>query len=1241
MKHRVYVLAAVLAAVLFNSNILPAQTSSGEISGRVVDSSGAAIPNASITLTNQLTGQQFVTTTDKSGGFIFTALQPSTFSVSVRANGFKEFDKRDLILSASQRLSAGNLQLEVGAVTESVSVTAEATPVQTESSERSAVLDSREISTLMTPGRDVLALTRLLPGVVKNGEGADQLGTQGAGTVSGVRESSNAVSIDGVVGNPRGDGNKLDTPLNMDAVGEVKVLLNNYQAEYGQSAGAIINLTTKSGTQRYHGSAYYYGRNEAFNAGDWFDNNKGLARPRYRYNTYGYNLGGPVYIPGHFNTSKDKLFFFFSQERWPTEAPGSTQTFMMPTQLERNGDFSQSFDKTGKKVFVADPLLIAQGKKCSATDQTGCFPGNVIPANRIDPNMQKLMNILPLPNQPCATAAACTALQQIANGGFYNFANIPNRKQPTNQTVVRVDYNFSSKLRMYFHGTDMSNENRGLTATANKTPWGIPAYYKTPNQNAGFNVTYAASPTLVNEFTIGWAGWKELQGFDNAADAAKVERDKLGLSIGQNNPAQNPLHLVPRITSLGSSSGSTTFGIANAPAIDFDNRFPMKNMTGTWEGTEAITKVWRSHTAKAGVYFQSSRYLQRHIGSVFDGNFDFRTNSSNPSDTQYAYANFLTGNFNSYQEGSNPVDYAPHWKILEWFLQDNWKIRHNLTLDYGVRFTYDLPTELAPGFGASFVQDRYNASQVPALYRPVLYKNLSAAQQALCRGGASATPTSCAQNPKNPTDVKPNVAVGAFVSPFNYTGSVINTDPTYPSSLRFSNGVLYAPRLGVVWDPFGDGKTAIRAGSGLFYNSREGGGTVGDYSLIAPLVSNPNVNYGNTATFTSSCNSSPTGCAGAGALNTPQQTRILQPNRKIESTLSTSLGIQRNVGFSTVVDVAYVGTFGRHLNQQVDLNQVPYLSQFDPANVDPTASAKTYFLPGGKVTVPVAVSDDFFRPTPGYGSINLREYGGTSNYHSLQTSVNRHFTRGLQFGVAYTWSKAMTDADSVNGGVARQQDRRFWNYSLAGFDRTHNLVVHWLYSLPKASNLWDNRVLRAVADNWEWSGIAEFVSGAPIEYAADSVSKKISLSAGGLSFTNITGGGDGSRLLLVGNPLAPSDQVHSTKQFANPAAFILPPFGVVPSASMPGITRNVLFRGPGTNNWDMALQKNIPITERVKFTLRGEAYNVFNHVSFTVVDTQASFDTTASGNGRPSGTFGQVKDDRGPRILQLSGRITF
>jgi hypothetical protein len=278
---------------------------------------------------------------------------------------------------------------------------------------------------------------------------------------------------------------------------------------------------------------------------------------------------------------------------------------------------------------------------------------------------------------------------------------------------------------------------------------------------------------------------------------------------------------------------------------------------------------------------------------------------------------------------------------------------------------------------------------------------------------------------------------------------------------------------------------------------------------------------------------------------------------------------------------------------------------------------------------------------PDYAAVNVRDYHGTSNYHSLQVHLDRRFSKGLQFGASYTYSKAMTDADSVDGTVATYLDRRWWNYGEAQFERTQNFVLHWVATLPKPGKLWDNKILKAVADNWEWSGIAEFVSGAPIEYqTGGGVSGKISFDTQGLNVT----GGDGFHLLQVGAALMPADQVHRTKQYANPAAFILPPVGVIPNPSIPGITRNDLFRGPGTNNWDMALQKNFPIKERVTFTLRGEAYNIFNHVSFNKLDTTAHFDTsTTTGNGQPtaSSTFGQVTGDRGAGILQLSGRITF
>jgi hypothetical protein len=1274
-------LVALLAILSLISGVAVAQTSSGSITGRVVDPSNAVVTGVQVTLTNQETGDVRTATTDKEGQFLFLALQPGTFKVSLHAEGFKRLEKRDLVLTASDRLSAGTLQLEVGAITQSTTVTAEVSTVQTETSERSAQIDAKEMSSLMSIGRDPLSLLRVLPGVVNDGGGSGGgLGTENVGYVAGVRQEHNSVSIDGVGGNPRGDGNKLDTPINMDSVQEIKVVLNSYQAEYGNSAGAIVNMTTKSGTQDFHGGAYYYGRNEAFNANDWLKNYNGTPRGRYRYNTYGFNVGGPVYVPKVFNTSKQKLFFFFSQEHWPTGGSTGPQNYLMPTAAERNGDFSKTYDVKGNKVYIADPLLTATGKKCSSSDQSGCFPGNIIPAARINANMQRIMNVFPLPTIDCSIKGmagnAVCPLTGNTSGNPYNYSITGDTKTPSNQNLLRVDYNLSSKWHMYFRGMMISKTNEGLTSTTDKVQWGIPMYYKTPAKNAGINLTYIASSTLVNEFTVGYSSWNELNGLLNAADIDKLSKSALGVTLGQNNPAQNPLDLLPRITSLSSGGSGGTYQLAQAPSIDYDNRFPMNNSTGTWEFTDGLTKVWNSHTFKSGVYFSAGRYIQRHIGSINEGAFNFSTSSSNPNDTQYAYSNMLLGNYNSYQEGSNVVNYAPHWDVLEFYLQDTWKLKSNLTMNYGVRFTYDIPTQLQTGMGAGFVPSLYDSSAVPSLYTAVAYSGLDAAGQTACRGSYSpqAKLTRCAKNPVT-GQIMPDLYIGTFASPFGYTGSVVNTDPNYPSALRYSNGLLPAPRFGISWDPFKDGKTAVRFGAGLNYNTREGGGTVGDYSLIAPLVVNSTVNYGQvTGAFAPGCDSQGN-CYGSGmAINaSPVDTRILQAHRKIESTLGVNFGIQRKIGFDTVVDVAYVGTFGRHLNQQINENAIPYGAQFnpnyDPSNptsqvfntnyIDPSQGTSQNCFYGKDSSTsattfcqPKLLPDNLFRPYLGYQAINLRDYGSTSNYNALQTSVNRRFTKGLQFGASYTWSKTMTYMDTVNGAIGNFQPRRFWDYGEASFDRTHNLVVHWTANIPKASRLWNNSVLKAVGDNWEWSGIAQFVSGAPLSLTT----------SGNL---NLTGGGDGARPFLVGAPFAPTADIHSTKQFINklvwempcapglPAAMVatancVVTNGFVPMPGTPGLTGLNIGRGPGTNNFDMALQKNIPVHERMQFTIRAEAFNVFNHVSFNSVDVAIPFDNSSS-CGMTCGlvktpataTFGQVNGERGARKLQLSARFTF
>ncbi|HEY6389628.1 MAG TPA: TonB-dependent receptor, partial [Bryobacteraceae bacterium] len=287
---------AIFTATMFG------QSSSGTISGRVLDPSGSAVAGAEVRVTNQVSRSTRNFATNASGDFVFPDLEPGTYTLSVKAPGFRQSEKKDLHLAASDRLAIPDLQLEVGAVTEIVEVKATGAQVQTASAERSGLLDSKQIANLMSRGRDVMSLLQLLPGVVDDATGGDTLGAFGTPTMQGVRQQYNSLNIDGISGNTA-RGSNAQSPINMDAIAEVKVLMNSYTAEYGTASGGVINLITKSGTQEFHGGAYYYNRNEAMNANDFFNNRQGIARQRYRYNTVGYNVGGPIYWPNHFNAN--------------------------------------------------------------------------------------------------------------------------------------------------------------------------------------------------------------------------------------------------------------------------------------------------------------------------------------------------------------------------------------------------------------------------------------------------------------------------------------------------------------------------------------------------------------------------------------------------------------------------------------------------------------------------------------------------------------------------------------------------------------------------------------------------------------------------------------------------------------------------------------------------------------------------------------------------------------------------
>jgi len=326
------------AFVSFSGGSLLAQSSNGTISGRVADSSGGAIAGAQVRAVNEVDRQARTFDTSGTGAFTFPQLAPGNYTISVKMTGFKQFEKAGLHLSASDSLDIGTIRLELGAVSETVEVKAETAEVEINSGDRSALIDSREISDLMARGRDIMAMLQILPGVVNDATGSDVLGTFTTPTMDGMRNNYNSLTIDGVSSNTS-QGQNATTPINLDAIAEVKVLANSYPAEVGPSASGAVLIATKSGTQSFHGGVYYYNRNEAFNANNFFNNRQGIPTQRYRYNTVGEDLGGPIYIPGHFNRTKQKLFFFFTQEIDPNQTPIALRTFTVPTPLKRQGDF--------------------------------------------------------------------------------------------------------------------------------------------------------------------------------------------------------------------------------------------------------------------------------------------------------------------------------------------------------------------------------------------------------------------------------------------------------------------------------------------------------------------------------------------------------------------------------------------------------------------------------------------------------------------------------------------------------------------------------------------------------------------------------------------------------------------------------------------------------------------------------------------------------------------------------------
>lgn len=1152
MKKKRFMTAGMICLLLFVS-VAYSQNVSGVLSGTVKDAAGAVIPNAQVTLTNQATSVAEKISTNESGVFVFPSVLPGTYSLAVSTSGFKSFHVKDVTVVTNERRSLGDIILQIGEIQQMVEVEAAVTPVQTASSERMGLVSGDQILNVAIKGRDFIGLLSTLPGVIDTNVGSREVTMTGNVLqglhINGGRQTSIMYALDGISSVDTGSNSSVQNQPNMDAISEVSVLASNYQAEYGRNSAGTVNVVIKGGTQAFHGSAYWYYRDRSLNANNFFSNRTGTPRPAYHFNNAGYSIGGPIYIPGKLNSNKDKLFFFFSQEIVRRKLYPGTRFTTTPTALEREGDFSKTLDVSGKLIAIKDPTTGAN------------FTDNIIPKSRISPLGQQILKFFPLPNYVETDPAQLNKR---------NYRTDASGNNPRRQEVIRVDYNVTPTLRMYFRGIqDHDTEewpygswvagdvNYDLTNTIRPQL----------GRGAVLSVTKVFNARLVNEFTFG--ATTRGQTF-NPADASKVARSAMG-NVGQWYPGANESHAIPNVT-FGGVQNYINPSLGNIP-------YTNENPVFAW--TDNFNWLVGTHRLKFGAYIERMR-KDEVGGPNTRGGFAFDRDTNNPLDSNYAFSNAILGIFRSYSEGNwRPYSHYRYTQV-EWYAQDSWRVSRKLTIDYGLRF-YNVPGAHDDHFAlTTFDPSKYSAAGAAVLIRPA--KNSSGKRVGV--------------DPRTGT-LYPVPYIGLYVpGSGSYSPGMVVGGKDVAGSLYESAAVSFGPRVGFALDLFGNGKTAIRGGFGIFYDRPQGNvysGTNGQ----PPVAFSPTLYYSTLDTFLQA-----SGAIGPTGVNAPQVGKQSLPR-----VANYSLGIQRDVGFNTVIDISYVGSAGRHLLYAKDINAIPMYAHFDPANRDLTTTSSP--LP-----------DNFLRPYLGLGSINVRSFGGNSNYNSLQVVATRRMSKGIQFGISYTFSKSLGIGEGDFDGMSPYFPIRQRNYGLLPFNRTNLLSINYTWQIPSLGKRVNSKAVDMVLGGWQLSGITSFVTGAPFRPGFSTVDG-----------ADITGSGEGARIDITGDPYLPKGERTFSRNFKT-EVFSRPASRTFGNAGIGILT------GPGTNNWDITISKKVPLGlgEGRYFQFRSEFYNAFNHTQFSGLDTTARFDATGA---QVNANFGAFTGARDPRRIQLSLRLMF
>jgi hypothetical protein len=1157
----------LLAICMCVSLPLSAQKVTGTIRGTVTDPSGAVVPGADVMVTDPTTGATRTVKSSGSGEFVFPDLAASNYDLTVKQTGFKEYVSKGVLLEVSSTTTLA-VVMALGAATEQVVVEANAVEVETSSGAVGNVVDGNEVRELPLNGRSFAQLTQLMPGVSPASNFDSKHKGLEAGvdfSVNGNNTTGNLFLVDGVNNNDVGSNRTIVIYPSVDSIQEFKLLRNSYGPEYGQASGAIVNITTKSGTNQFHGGVYYFGRNDALNATDYFNKLSSVKKDKLRRNDYGFDVGGPI--------KKDKLFFFYSEE-WNKEIRGKIRSANVPTAAEKAGDFSALRPGNCGDNIPTDPKdpNPLTNRFLSIADITN-HPSYVGQGNQLSPTGALIASLFPDPNQ--ANPVNCQNWV-VSLGSPINWR----------QESIRSDYNLTKTWTLSGRYTQ---DHWAQPSPSTLGYWGDDNYpsvdpnWLQPGYQATVKLTKLIGSSAVNDFQVSYTA------------------NRITVTVGGTNPG-----IIGQINSsyntyfptagkyLGTHVGYPVFwgGLGNgANSQNLWNMGPWHNNEELYSAKDDFSKVYGAHSFKVGFLATNNKKNELSGGSSAEAPNYWGANANNTGNGTFnALWNQTTWGFGEPQ--TNPFAHT-RWHDYETYFGDTWKLRRNLTLEYGLRW--------------SFLRNPTSSKNSIASWQQ------SAFQPALGNAGCNGI-----------LEVPGTDPCGAL----GFAGGKAGVN----RSLKLNNNHEVAPRIGIAWDPKGDGKMAIRGGFGMFYQRER----ISNYLYLAT----------NSPFSVSAGGSRPLGGSVLpGSLTAAASPSWgLDPSTKEPYTTQYNLTFEREIARGSKMEIAYVGNRGSNVLRYKDANAVL------PAN-------RLHFAENNS-------NSDRFTGAAGFGGINYGEWTARSNYNSLQALVRTH-VKALDAQFAYTWSKSLANTDITNSGnlsnTSTQTDINNPNldYGPTPIDRRHLFVSNISYNFSDLKGR--SAIMRAAFGGWETGAILSYGSGPSqtiFGLSGGATLGKTALDPGAPGGIQGTGYGNNQKPLR----LLRDCRAHGAAKFQwyNPAAFTLDNYqlGTFGNSSVGSCT------GPGLANTDFSAFKNFKLTERLGMQFRMEFFNFFNKVQFRAdqnnfqLASQAAGCTVAASDnpncaGHAAGTtswnfaqdgqtsFGQLTGDRGPREIQYALKFTF